>query len=94
MQALDLVVSATLQSTVWIDENRAEEVFGDRAPILIRALRTMRVEAWELAAKLLTQDQLEQLDYIIIEWRRLHPEVEDVAFVKFDTFAGAHVVGL
>ena len=93
-QVFDLVVSVTLQSMVLIDENRGEMAFGDRAPILIKAIRTMRVEAWELAAKVLTQDQLELLDYLILEWRRIHPEVEQVAFVKFDNFAGTRSAGL
>ncbi len=93
-QTLDLVVSVTLESIVLIDENRAEQAFGDRAPGLIKAIRTMRVEAWELAAKVLNQDQLERLDYIILEWRRTHPEVDQVAFVKFDNFAGTRAVGL
>ncbi|HXI51820.1 MAG TPA: hypothetical protein VNH84_09955 [Candidatus Saccharimonadales bacterium] len=88
-QIFDLVVSVTLESIVLIDENGAERIFGDRAPGLIKAIRTMRVEAWELAAKVLTQEQLELLDYIILEWRRTHPQIEQVAYVKFDNFAGA-----
>src|SRR5262249_15618107 len=93
-KALDLVVSVTLESIVLIDEDRAEQVVGDRAPILISAIRTMRIEAWELAARVLTQDQLELLDYIILEWRRTHPEVEQVAYVKFDNFATARAASL
>ena len=93
-ETLDLVVSVTLESIVLIDENRAEQAFGDRAPGLIKAIRTMRVEAWELAAKVLNQDQLERLDYVILEWRRTHPEVNEVAFVKFDNFAGTRATGL
>lgn len=93
-QIFDLVVTVTLQSIVWIDEDGAEKAFGDRAPGLIRAVRTMRVEAWDLAAKVLTQDQLELLDHIILEWRRTHPQIEQVAFVKFDNFAGARATGL
>jgi hypothetical protein len=93
-KALDLVVSVTLESILLIDEDRAERLFGDRAPILISAIHTMRIEAWELAARVLTQDQLELLDYIILEWRRTHQEVEQVAYVKFDNFAGARAAGL
>jgi len=93
-QTLDLVVAVTLESIVWIDENRAEQAFGERAPGLIKAIRTMRVEAWELAAKVLNQDQLERLDYIILDWRRNHPEVTEVAYVKFDNFAGTRATGL
>ncbi len=93
-QTLDLVVAVTLQSIVWIDENRAEKVFGERAPILIKALRTMRVEAWDLAARILNQEQLELLDYYIVEWRRSNPANEQVAFVKFDNFADLRSGGL
>ena len=93
-RTLDLVVSVTLESTMWIDENRAEQVFGDRAPVLISAMRTMRVEAWDLAARILTQEQLDLLDYIILEWRRTHRDIDQVAYVKFDNFAGARAAGL
>jgi hypothetical protein len=93
-QTLDLVVSVTLESILLIDENGAEVMFGDRAPVLIQAIRTMRLEAWELAAKVLTQEQLELLDFTILEWRRTHPEIEQVAYVKFDNFAGSRAVGL
>jgi hypothetical protein len=93
-QIFDLVVAVTLQSILVIDETGAEKAFGERAPGLIKAARTMRVEAWDLAAKVLTQDQLEMLDYLIVEWRMAHPEVEQVAFVKFDNFAGVRGAGL
>jgi hypothetical protein len=93
-EVFDLVVAVTLQSTVWIDENGAEQAFGDRAPILIKALREMRIEVWELAAKVLTQEQLELLDYLIMEWRLTHPEMQQVEFVKFDEFAGTRSTAL
>src|SRR5262245_36526981 len=93
-KVLDLVVSVTLQSMVWIDENRAEDVFGPRAPVLIRALREMREEAWQIAGRTLRQDQLETLDLLIGDWRRTHPQVDQVAFVKFDNFAGVRAIAL
>lgn len=93
-EVLDLTVAVTLQSVVWINENRANSIFGDRAPVLINALYAMRREAWELAARVMTQDQLELLDLLILEWRRDHPDVEQVAFVKFDDFAGTRAASL
>src|SRR5262245_54814162 len=93
-QTLDLVVSVTLQSMLLIDEDYAEREFGERAAGVIQTIRTMRVEAWELAAKVLTQEQLELLDYLILEWRRAHPDILQVAFVKFDNFAEARAIGL
>ena len=94
-QALDLVVMVTLQSHVWIDEAQAQKVFGPRAPILIQALREARIEAWDIAARLLTEEQLETVDYLIWDWRRKNPGIEQVEFVKFQAFAegrGAAVV--
>ena len=51
---LDLVVVATLVSQVWIDDDRGAEVFAGREELLIRALHHGRVEAWALAAQLLS----------------------------------------
>jgi hypothetical protein len=93
-QVLDLTIAVTLQSIVWIDENRATTTFGERAPVLINALHAMRREAWGLAAKVMTQDQLELLDLLILEWRRKHSDVDQVAFVKFNDFAGARAASL
>src|SRR4051812_16780324 len=93
-RTLDLVVAVTLDSVLWIDEDRAEQLFGSRAPPLIQAFHTMRVEAWQLASKVLNQEQLELLDYIILEWRRTHRDIDQVVFVKFDNFAGVHAAAL
>lgn len=93
-QVLDLVVAVTLQSMVFIDENRAEDVFGSRAPVIIGALSEMRAEAWQLAAQVLTQEQLELLDFLIADWRRSHPSIDQVVFVKFDNFAGVRATAL
>jgi hypothetical protein len=93
-KTLDLLVSVTLQSNVWIDEDRAETVFGERAPILISALHQAREDAWDLAARVLNQEQLELLELLIREWRRKHPQIDQVEFVKFDNFAGARAAWL
>lgn len=86
-QVLDLVVAVSLQSRLAIDEGLAAKAFGPRAYILEQAAIQTRREVWELAAKVLTADQLERLDYLIDRWRRAHPEQQQVAFVKFDDFA-------
>ncbi|MGE5611708.1 MAG: hypothetical protein ACM359_20850 [Bacillota bacterium] len=84
---LDLVVVTTLVSQVWIDDNRAGEVFPDRAEVLVRALHHGRVEAWALAAQVLRPDQLDLLDYLIWDWRRHNPDMTRAAFVRFSNFA-------
>ena len=86
-QVLNLVVSVTLQARVWIDEGRAQLVFGERAPILVQALIEIRRDVWNLAERVMTPDQMERLELMITGWRRQHPQQDQVAFVKFDEFA-------
>jgi hypothetical protein len=86
-QVLDLVVVATLVSQVWIDDDRAGQVFGERAEVVVRALRHGRVEAWALASQVLRLDQLDLLDYLIWDWRRQNPDMIRVSFVRFSNFA-------
>src|SRR3954447_12155662 len=93
-QTLDLLVMVTLQSRIWIDELGAEQAFGDRAPILVQALRQARVEAWQLAARVMTDEQLDTVDYLIWDWRRKNPGVDQVEFIKFKGFGGPRVSGV
>ena len=86
-RVLDLIVVTTLVSQVWIDDDRATEVFGDRAEVLVRALHHGRVEAWALAAQVLRPDQLDLLDYLLWDWRRHNPDMARVYFVRFSNFA-------
>ncbi|MFZ9913739.1 MAG: hypothetical protein ACO3IB_00165 [Phycisphaerales bacterium] len=87
-QVLDLTISVTLTSRVWIDEDRAEREFGTtRAMPLVLALRQARKEIWEIAALVLTQDRLSALDFMIEGWRRDNRGVEDVSYVRFNDFA-------
>jgi hypothetical protein len=84
---LDLVVVTTLVSQVWIDDDRAGEVFGERGEVLVRALHHGRVEAWALAAQVLRPDQLELLDYTMWDWRQHNPDMVRMPFVRFSNFA-------
>jgi hypothetical protein len=88
-QLLDLVLVVTLQSQVWIDDGKADEVFGDRAMMLITSLRRAREDVWTVAARVMTAEQLEVMDRLIWEWRRANQDVEYVAFVRFDNFAAS-----
>jgi hypothetical protein len=86
-RVLDLIVVTTLVSQVWIDDDRATEVFGDRAEAVIRALHHGRVEAWALAAQVLRADQLDLLDYLLWDWRRQNPDMIRAYSVRFSNFA-------
>jgi hypothetical protein len=84
---LDLLVVATLESQVWIDDGKASREFGDRAQPIIDALRRGRVEAWNMAAMNLPPEQLDVLDYLIWDYRKKNPEAERVAWVRMADFA-------
>jgi hypothetical protein len=86
-RVLDLIVVTTLVSQVWIDDDRATEVFADRAEVLVRALHHGRVEAWALAAQVLRPDQLDLLDYLLWDWRRHNPDMVRAYSVRFSNFA-------
>jgi hypothetical protein len=86
---LDLLLVVTLQSQKWIEEDQAERWFGDRAQPLITASRKAREDIWQIAARTMTPDQLEVLDYLIWDWRQRNRNVELVSYVRFDDFAAA-----
>jgi hypothetical protein len=86
-QLLDVVVLVSLQSAIWIDDNRAEEIFGDRGEILISRLRRARELVWDAAARALTPEQLQTLDFLIWEFRKSRPDATFVEMVRFGEFA-------
>ncbi len=85
-QVLDLTVAVTLQSIVFIDEDQAEEQFGPKGVELIRASRATRLDIWDIASKLFTTQELENLDYLIWDWRRHNLAVTNVVGVRFSDF--------
>ena len=79
---LDMVLMVTLQSYAWIDEDRAELVFGERGESLRQSLRQMRLDIWALASRVARPEQLQQLDSLIIDWRRRNPKLELVIYTR------------
>lgn len=86
---MDLVLTVTLQSQTWIEDDQAEKWFGARARPLINASRKAREDIWQIAARAMTTDQLEVLDYLIWDWRQQNPGIEIVSYVRFDDVAAA-----
>ena len=82
-QVLDLTVAVTLMSQVWIDQDRVR-VFGDgRGARLVTALREAREDIWRIAGRVYSDDQLLALDFIITNWMKENPGIEDVYWVRF-----------
>jgi hypothetical protein len=86
-RTLDLVVVTTLVSGVWVDDGRANEVFGERGAVLVRALEHGRLEARVLVEQVLAPGQLAVLDALMLEWRRDNPDMVRMASVRFSNFA-------
>jgi hypothetical protein len=86
-RVLDLVVVTTLVSQEWDDDGRAVAVFGKRGQALADALSQARAESRELAARVLTADQLGILDSLLRDWRQENPKVIRASFVRFSNFA-------
>ena len=86
-QLVDLVVAVSLQCRIWIDDGQADDFFGDRADYVVDALYEARRNAWELAARAFTPEQLSMLDGLIWIWRARNPDVRLGCFIRFTNFA-------
>ncbi|MFO7605238.1 MAG: hypothetical protein R6W72_02895 [Desulfurivibrionaceae bacterium] len=86
-RVLDLVVVTALVSQEWDEDGRAVAVFGKRGQTLADALSQARAESRELAARVLTAEQLDILDSLLRDWRQENPKVVRASFVRFSNFA-------
>ena len=86
---LNLVLVVTLQSYLWIDEDRAEQMFGERGEMLRRAIRQLRVDIWSLAGRMAKPEQLQQLDAAILDWRKRNPDLGLVSYTRVGDVSGA-----
>ena len=59
---LDLLVVVSLESSIWIDGALADDVFGERADIIVLALRQARERIWKIGERAVNPDVLRQLD--------------------------------
>ncbi len=84
---LDLVVVTRLLNQVWVDDGRATEVFGDRAPAFAKALLHANTEIGTLEARVLTTEQVAAVETLLAEWHKEHPEMVRTSFVRFSNFA-------
>ena len=90
IKLLDLLMVVTVQSQAWIDDDLAGQWFGAGDGPIVGAIRRQRQEIWALAAQVLHPAQLQEIDWLVWEWRRAHPQVEAISFVRFsDVAAGA-----
>ena len=88
-QLVDQQVVVTLQNYFWVDSGRSQAIWGNRAQPLVENLRKAREDMWQIAAKVFTDEQLEELDLLIATWWSRRGGTEFVAYVRFSEVASA-----
>ncbi|HYE63083.1 MAG TPA: hypothetical protein VD997_13890 [Phycisphaerales bacterium] len=83
----DLVTAITLTRMV-MEEPQAARTWGaEGQKRLIEALKQHEERAWRIAAKVYTEEQVQELRTLIHEWRKSNPEARWVAGVRLEDFA-------
>jgi hypothetical protein len=84
--ALDVVVLAVVSRMV-LEDAKAREEFGAAVVPLIETHRELEASAWTLAGQILGPEQRQQLEDLIVEWRRQNPRERSVGAIHFREFA-------
>ena len=82
---LDMLVLVTLNRMVW-EEHWMPKVYGQPAADLVATLRQLEGDIWDLAAKVLTPAQRQELRDLLRAWRDKYPDKTGVSFVRFSDF--------
>jgi cytochrome c556 len=82
---LDMVVMVTLGRMVF-EEHWMKKIGNEVAPIASQFRKTER-DIWQIAGKVLTEQQQNDLMAMIKDWRRNHPEVAMFSYVRFRDFS-------
>jgi cytochrome c556 len=90
---LDLVVMTTLNRIAWEDFWRPRR-FGLPATIMVDAFKEMEKEAWDLAAKVLTPQQIEELRDLILDYSAANPDLLTGDWVSLSDFGDWRKPGL
>jgi hypothetical protein len=83
---LDLTVLSTVSRMV-IEDAKAREEFGEAVAPLIRTHVALERSAWALAGVLLTPEQSQELQNLIVQWRKENPTERSVTGARFRDFA-------
>jgi hypothetical protein len=87
MQVLDLMAMANLSHLIWVEEQRAQTEFGTDAKPLEESFTEIRARTRKHAEKSLSADQLDGLETMVKEWRKLNPGPAVVEFIRFEALA-------
>jgi hypothetical protein len=82
----NMIVMVQLYRIV-MEEYWIPEKFPEAADELLPIFEQTSEEVWRLAEGILSEGQKQQLNEIILDWRRRNPNQQIVEFVRFDDFA-------
>lgn len=84
--ALDVVVLAAVSRMV-LEDAKTREEFGAAVAPLVETHRELEKSAWTLAGQILGPEQRQQLEGLIVEWRKQNPRERSVGAIHFREFA-------
>lgn len=84
---LDMVAMVTLQRMVWAEPASRTRFGQAAADKLLQRLTKLDSAIWAIAGRVLSPEQCRDLRMLIEQWRRSNPDVEYVAFIRFQDFA-------
>jgi len=82
---LDMIVVTSLRRMIW-ENFWVPEVFGEEAEPVLKAFKIIEEDIWEIASRVLTPEQLDELAKVILQWRKKYPKQTSVNYVRFDSF--------
>ena len=82
---LDLIVAVSLRRMVW-EEFWVPKVFGEAARPVLDIFKEVEEDVWQLADRIMTPDQKEELVRVIKQWRAKYPNSVSVNYVRFEDF--------
>jgi hypothetical protein len=82
MQLINQMVVVTLQNYYWVDSGRAKWMWGDRSQRLVENLRRAREDIWDIAGRVFTDEQVEELDLLIATWWSRRGGSQFVSYVR------------
>ena len=85
---LDMLVMTRLLREV-SEEAWFMELFGAHAPGIVSKLRVQEEDIWNLAARYVSEAQLEELGDVIDKWRQAHPGERYVSLMRVSDFPQA-----
>ena len=89
-QLLDMTTMVTLNKINMVDEGRAKKIFGESHEIVERAFNAAYDDIWSVAGRFLQPNEIASIKRVILDWRKKHPQVSLLAYVRFDDFARAN----